>query len=61
MIAGYLVTAFLEQPPRRMFLERAVAKFLASQFPTPTRHRTEAKTSEADQAEGGGFGDDGHR
>ena len=28
-----------------------------SAIPTPTPHRTETKKSEADQAEGGGFGD----
>ena len=32
---------------------------MLSAIPTPTLHRTETKKSEADQAEGGGFGDGG--
>ena len=46
-----------ERPPGEVTPFSCVVRFLpVSANPTPTHHRTETKKSEADQAEGAGFG-----
>src|SRR5262245_62509847 len=53
---------FLHRSPRRdsQFLKAITSALPVSGLPTPPRHRTDTEKSEADQAEGGGFGDGGN-
>src|SRR5262245_46271525 len=50
---------FLHRRPRRdsQFLKAITSALPVSGLPTPRRHRTDTEKSEADQAEGCGFGD----